>query len=138
MEVGKIRATAVAVPAPRRVVSPEDKKSVWDLEALPSPLRGWSSHLCNSMTAIVIGGNARCEHPLLMGCANIAIQLGQGGAAIQAAKSILVMGDGSCFSSILPCALILASSQLSSAPTNKAKPVQYSHVMSAIAAPNVP
>ena len=42
----------------------------------------------------------------------------------QAAKSILVIGGGSCFSSILPLVLIFASSQLSSAPTSMAKPVQ--------------
>src|SRR6266567_9323265 len=42
----------------------------------------------------------------------------------QAAKSIFVIGGGSCFSSILPLLLIFASSQLSSAPTSMAKPVQ--------------
>ena len=41
-----------------------------------------------------------------------------------AAKSIFVMGGGSCFSSILPALLIFASSALSSAPTSIAKPVQ--------------
>jgi len=41
-----------------------------------------------------------------------------------AAKSILVIGGGSCFSSILPSRLIFANSQLSSAPTSMAKPVQ--------------
>ncbi len=41
-----------------------------------------------------------------------------------AAKSILVMVGGSCFSSILPALLIFASSALSSAPTSIAKPVQ--------------
>jgi hypothetical protein len=37
--VGKIRATAIAVPVERRVVAPEDEKSVWGLEAFPSRLR---------------------------------------------------------------------------------------------------
>jgi hypothetical protein len=36
--VGKICATAIAVPAEMMVVAPEDKKSVWDLEAFPSRL----------------------------------------------------------------------------------------------------
>jgi len=46
------------------------------------------------------------------------------GAMHYAAKSILVMLGGSCFSSILPSPLIFASSALSSAPTSMAKPVQ--------------
>jgi len=36
--VGKICATAIAVPAEMMVVAPEDKKSVWDLEAFRSRL----------------------------------------------------------------------------------------------------
>ena len=51
---------------------------------------------------------------------------------------IRVMGGGSRFSCILPSLLILASSAFSSAPKSMAKPVQYSHVIRAIAAPNVP
>jgi hypothetical protein len=43
---------------------------------------------------------------------------------LHAAKSILVIGGGSCFSSILPSRLIFANSQLSSAPTSMVKPVQ--------------
>jgi len=42
----------------------------------------------------------------------------------QAARSILVIEGGSCFSSILPSLVIFASSALSSAPTSMAKPVQ--------------
>jgi hypothetical protein len=51
---------------------------------------------------------------------------------------IRVIGGGSCFSCILPSLLILASSAFSSAPKSMAKLVQYSHVIRAIAAPNVP
>jgi hypothetical protein len=56
----------------------------------------------------------------------------------QAAKSMLVIAGGSCFSSTLPALLILASSALSSAPTSMAKPVQYNQTINAIAAPSVP
>jgi hypothetical protein len=42
------------------------------------------------MTAIVIGNDAGCAHPLLMECANIAIQLGQGGVAV---LLVLLVGD---------------------------------------------
>jgi hypothetical protein len=61
------------------VVALKDEKSVWDLEVFPSRLREGGAHFCNSMTAIVIGGNPRRAPPLVMECANIAIQLGQGG-----------------------------------------------------------
>ncbi len=43
---------------------------------------------------------------------------------IHAAKSMFVIGGGSCFSAILPSLLIFASSELSSAPTSMANPVQ--------------
>jgi len=57
---------------------------------------------------------------------------------LQAAKSILVMDGGWCCSSTGPLSLIFASSEFSSAPTNIPKPVQYSQVIRAIAAPKVP
>lgn len=83
MEVGKICATAVAVPAPRRVVSPEEREIGLGPGSVSLPAsRGWSSHFCNSMTAIVIGDNARRAHPPLVESANLAIQLGKGGAAM--------------------------------------------------------
>src|SRR5438034_11242489 len=56
----------------------------------------------------------------------------------QAAKSIFVIEEGSCFSRTGPSRLIFASSEFNSAPTSIAKPVQYNHTMSAIAAPSVP
>jgi hypothetical protein len=42
----------------------------------------------------------------------------------QAARSMFMIGGGSCFSSMRPSLLTLASSELSSAPTSMPKPVQ--------------
>ena len=58
--------------------------------------------------------------------------------APHSAGSILVIAGGSRFCCSFPSWLIFASSAFSSAPTSKAKPVQYNQTISAIAAPSVP
>src|SRR6185312_1901961 len=55
-----------------------------------------------------------------------------------AVRSSFVTTGGSGCCSIAPALVLLASSAFSSAPTSIANPVQYSHTMSATAAPSVP